>query len=57
MKQTKRSTFKLLFYLNKNAPKKDGTIPIMARITIDGKLAQFSTKLSVDLKKWDLKYS
>ncbi len=56
MKQTKRSTFKLLFYLKKNAPKKDETIPIMARITIDGKLAQFSTKLSVDLKKWDLKY-
>lgn len=56
MKQTKRSTFKLLFYLKKNAPKKDGTIPIMARITIDGKIAQFSTKLSVDLKKWDLKY-
>ncbi len=56
MKQTKRSTFKLLFYLKKNAPKKDGTIPIMARITIDGKIAQFSTKLSVDVKKWDLKY-
>ncbi|MBS9767827.1 MAG: site-specific integrase [Flavobacteriaceae bacterium] len=56
MKQTQRSTFKLLFYLKKNAPKKDGTIPIMARITIDGKIAQFSTKLSVDLNKWDLKY-
>ncbi len=56
MKQTKRATFKLLFYLKKNAPKKDGTIPIMARITINGKIAQFSTKLSVDLKKWNLKF-
>ncbi len=28
----------------------------MVRITIDGKIAQFSTKLSVDLNKWDLKY-
>ncbi len=57
MKQSKRSTFKLLFYLKKNEPKKDGTIPIMGRITIDGKIAQFSTRLSVDLKKWDLKFS
>lgn len=56
MKQTKRSTFKLLFYLKKNAPKKDASIPIMARITIDSKIAQFSTKLSIDVKKWDLKY-
>ncbi len=56
MKTTKRSTFKILFYLKKNAPKKDGTIPIMVRITIDRKVAQFSTKLSVDVKKWDLKF-
>ncbi len=50
MKTTKRSTFRILFYLKKNAPKKDGTIPIMVRVTIHRKIAQFSTKLSVDVK-------
>ncbi len=47
---------KLFSILKKNAPQKDGTIPIMVRITIDRKIAQFSTKLSVDVKKWDLKF-
>lgn len=36
-----RSTFKILFYLKKNAPKPDGSIPIMCRISIDGSIAQF----------------
>lgn len=56
MKKTRRSTFKLLFYVKKNAPKKDGSIPVMGRITIDGKKAHFSTKLSIKLDKWDLKF-
>ena len=30
-------------------------IPIMARITIDGKLAQFNTKLEVNPKNWQAK--
>lgn len=33
MEQTKKSTFKLLFYLKKNELKKNGNAPIMARIT------------------------
>jgi hypothetical protein len=37
MEQTKRSTFKLLFYLRRNEPKKNGNAPIMVRITTDGK--------------------
>lgn len=31
-----KSTFRILFYLKKNEPKKDGTVTIMARITVDG---------------------
>jgi len=27
-----RSTFKVLFYLKKNAPKKNGSVPVMCRI-------------------------
>ena len=40
-----RSTFKVLFYLKKNAPKKNGSVPVMCRITIDGTIAQFSCKM------------
>ena len=37
-----KSTFKVLFYLKKGSEKKNGEVMIMARITIDGKLCQFS---------------
>lgn len=56
MQTVKKSTFKVLFYLKKNAPKKNGKVAIMGRITIDGKIAQFSTKLEVFPDKWDLKF-
>lgn len=42
-----KSTFKTLFYLKKNEPKKDGTVTIMARITVDGETKQFSTKKTI----------
>ena len=45
MEQEKRSTFKLLFYLKKNEPKKNGNVPVMGRITIDGIPKSFSSKL------------
>ena len=35
--------------------KKNGNMPIMARIAIDGKLAQFNTKLEVNPKNWQAK--
>ncbi len=50
-----RSTFKVLFYLKKNAPKKSGFVPVMCRVTVDGQVAQFSCKLDVDPKLWDTK--
>ena len=56
METTKRSTFKVLFYLKKNAPKKNGTVPIMCRITVNGKQSAFSSKLDVSASTWDLKY-
>ncbi|MFT3945564.1 MAG: Arm DNA-binding domain-containing protein [Agriterribacter sp.] len=56
MEQTKKSTFKLLFYLKKNEPKKNGAVAIMGRITIDGKPASFSTKLEIQSDNWDLKH-
>jgi len=56
MEQEKRSTFKLLFYLKKNEPKKSGNVPVMGRITIDGTPKSFSTKLDINPNNWDLKH-
>ncbi|MCT3648454.1 site-specific integrase [Elizabethkingia anophelis] len=56
MEQEKRSTFKLLFYLKKNEPKKNGNVPVMGRITIDGIPKSFSTKLDINPNNLDLKH-
>ncbi|WP_286650705.1 phage integrase SAM-like domain and Arm DNA-binding domain-containing protein [Sphingobacterium hotanense] len=56
MEQTKKSTYKPLFYLKKNEPKKNGNVPIMARITIDGTHKTMGTKLEIDPNIWDLKF-
>ena len=50
-----RSTFSVIFYLKKDKVKKDGTSPIMGRITVDGTQAQFSCKLSIDSNLWGIK--
>lgn len=47
-----RNTYKLLFYLKKNAPLRNGNVPIMARITICGQRVHFSTHLSVKQELW-----
>lgn len=44
-----------MFYLKKNNPKPDGTVPVMGRITIDGKISQFSLKTTVPPNLWDTK--
>lgn len=50
-----RSTFKILFYLKKNSPKSDGTVPLMCRVTIDGAISQFSCKMNIPPNLWDTK--
>ena len=49
-----RSTFKILFYLKRQA-EQNGKAPIMGRITINGTISQFSCKLSISPKLWDTK--
>ena len=49
-----RSTFKILFYANKGK-EKDGIVPIMGRIPINGTQCQFSCKHSIALAMWDVK--
>ncbi len=50
-----RSTFSTIFYLKRQVVKKDGTVPIMGRITVDGTQTHFSCKLTIDPKIWETK--
>ena len=50
-----RSTFKLLYFVKRNAVKKNGNAPIVARITIDQVVAQFNTKLEINPAHWSVK--
>ena len=47
-----RSTFKVLFYL-KRQNEKNGKVPVMGRITVNGTISQFSCKLNIRPALWD----
>lgn len=49
-----RSTFRVLFYAN-GSKEKNGIVPIMGRVTINGTVAQFSCKRSITKELWDAK--
>ena len=48
------STFKVLFYVN-GSKEKNGIVPIMGRVTINGSVAQFSCKQTIPKALWDAK--
>lgn len=50
-----KSTFKILFYLRKNQVNKDGKVSIMTRLSVNGEVSQFSSKLDVEPELWDVK--
>ncbi|GEM_PF-2540026 len=50
-----RSAFKVLFYVKKGSEKPNGNLPLMCRITVDGEIKQFSCKMDVPLRLWDVK--
>ena len=49
-----RSTFKTVFYVN-GSKEKNGIVPIMGRVTINGTIAQFSCKQRISKDLWDAK--
>ena len=49
-----RSTFRVLFYAN-GSKEKNGIVPIMGRVTINGSVAQFSCKQTIPKALWDAK--
>ena len=52
-----RSTFKVLFYVKKGSEKPNGNLPLMCRITVDGEIKQFSCKMDVPPRLWEVKNS
>ena len=50
-----RSTFKTLFYINRQKTKSDGTTAILCRITIDGKSAAITTGEECQSSEWNAK--
>lgn len=50
-----RSTFSILYYINRGKVKADGTTAILCRITIDGKKSVFSTGYYCNPDNWNTK--
>lgn len=50
-----RSTFKLLFYINRAKVKTDGTTAVMCRISIDGKQSVITTGIYCKPEEWNAK--
>lgn len=47
-----KHSFRILFYVKRKAPLRNGNLPIMARITLDGACVHLSTRLSVAPELW-----
>jgi len=50
-----RTTFNVLFFLKRDKQKKNGNVPLMCRITVDGNETRFSMKTDIDPGLWDVK--
>ena len=50
-----KSTYSVIFYLKREKLKKDGTYPVMGRITVDGTQCQFSCKVDCNPDLWETK--
>ena len=50
-----RSTFKILFYINRQKTKADGNTAILCRITIDGKNTAITTGEECKFSEWNTK--
>ena len=46
--EKRRSTFAILFYINRTKIRKDDTCQLLCRISIDAESEQMGTKISVD---------
>ncbi|MDO4707907.1 MAG: tyrosine-type recombinase/integrase [Porphyromonadaceae bacterium] len=53
----KEKTLKLLFYLKRGTQSKEGKSPIMARLSVERTMVQFSCKIACSPKLWDSRKS
>lgn len=51
--EKRRSTFAILFYINRTKIRKNGTCQLLCRISIDAESEQVGTKISVDPTIWE----
>ncbi|WP_018667099.1 site-specific integrase [Bacteroides gallinarum] len=49
----RRSTFAVLFYINRTKIRKDGTCQLLCKVSIDGEWEQIGTKVSVNPSVWN----
>ncbi len=49
---TTKSTFRILFIIQKGKPRPDGRVPVVVRITFNGQMAHFTTTANVDPARW-----
>ena len=52
-KEKRRSTFAILFYINRTKIRKDGMCQLLCNISIDAESEQVGTKVSVNPSLWD----
>lgn len=53
IEKKRRSTFAILFYINRTKVRKDGTCQLLCKVSIDSDSAQIGTKITVDPKLWN----
>lgn len=49
---TRKSTFAIIFVLQKGKAREDGTAPIMARITVNHEMVHFATRMYIHPDRW-----
>lgn len=49
----RRSTFAVLFYINRTKVRKDGMCQLLCKVSIDAEWAQIGTKVSVNPAIWN----
>ncbi len=47
-----KSTFSVMFLIQKGKLKSNGNAPILARITVNGKMTHFSTRMDINPERW-----
>ena len=47
-----KSSFSIIFVTQNGKPKADGRVPILARITVNGEMCHFTTRLTILPDRW-----